>query len=69
MINFLIKLKFRSSFLKLKSFLLVFSMLIFFDSNAQVTFSITNASSVNEMISSCSFVNPGSGNIHFIGKI
>ena len=67
MINFLNKsLKFRSSFLKLKSFLLVFSMLIFFDSNAQVTFSITNASSVNandgQVVAS---VNPGSGNYTF----
>ena len=67
MINFFNKsLKFRSSFLKLKSFLLVFSTLIFFDSNAQVTFSITNASSVNandgQVVAS---VNPGSGNYTF----
>ena len=52
--------------MKLKSFLLVFSMLIFFDSNAQVTFSITNASSVNandgQVVAS---VNPGSGNYTF----
>ena len=41
-------------------------MLIFFDSNAQVTFSITNASSVNandgQVVAS---VNPGSGNYTF----
>ena len=67
MINFFNKsLKFRSSFFGMKSILLVFSVLIFFGSNAQVTFNVTNASSVNandgQVVAS---VNPGSGNYTF----
>ena len=67
MINFLYNSsKLRNSFLRLKSFLLMFSVLVFFDSNAQVTFSITNASSVNvndgQVVAS---VNSGSGNYTF----